>query len=78
MFSPPISVVTDHTFIPPSAPQMPSAASSSNAIACPAVPVVHPASPPPVHENLRLSYSPPTQTTTRSGRISHPAARFNL
>lgn len=37
-----------------------------------------PRSPSPVRENLRSSYVAPTQTTTRSGRVSRPAARLDL
>ncbi|KAJ7225316.1 hypothetical protein GGX14DRAFT_386234 [Mycena pura] len=34
--------------------------------------------PPPIHENLRSNYVPPTVTTTRSGCKSKPAVRFDL
>jgi len=45
-----------------------------------AVPPARPRSASPLHvrQNLRSEYVPPPQTTTRSGRISHPAARLNL
>ncbi|KAI0629054.1 hypothetical protein C8Q77DRAFT_1066617, partial [Trametes polyzona] len=34
-------------------------------------------SPVPPRENLRVEYTPPTQTTTRSGRVSRPAAKYD-
>ncbi|OCH92375.1 hypothetical protein OBBRIDRAFT_868321, partial [Obba rivulosa] len=37
----------------------------------------HTPSPPPVHENLRANYVPPTQTTTRSSRVVHPPTRYD-
>ena len=40
--------------------------------------VSRPASPPPAHQNLRSEYVPPPRTTTRSGRVSRPAARLDL
>lgn len=36
-----------------------------------------PASPPVIRERLRSRYVPPAQTTTRSGRVSHPSVRYD-
>ncbi|KAJ3990963.1 hypothetical protein F5050DRAFT_1582211, partial [Lentinula boryana] len=35
-------------------------------------------SPTPINSNLRTSYTPPLQTTTRSGRTAKPPTRLNL
>ncbi|KAI0634252.1 hypothetical protein C8Q77DRAFT_1157093 [Trametes polyzona] len=34
-------------------------------------------SPVPPRESLRVEYTPPMQTTTRSGRVSQPAAKYD-
>ncbi|OJT14382.1 hypothetical protein TRAPUB_9064 [Trametes pubescens] len=34
-------------------------------------------SPVPSRENLRTKYTPPTETTTRSGRVARPAAKYD-
>ncbi|GJF00476.1 hypothetical protein PsYK624_167640, partial [Phanerochaete sordida] len=64
--------------VAPSAP-LPAASSSSSAPPRPAVPpaAARPRSPSIVRENLRSTYVAPTQTTTRSGRISRPAERLD-
>ncbi|KAL1942197.1 hypothetical protein VTO73DRAFT_6261 [Trametes versicolor] len=53
---------------PPDAPRV---------ISAPAVPPAapRPRSPPPIREDPRVSYTPPSQTTLRSGRVSRPPAR---
>ncbi|GBE80968.1 Transposon Tf2-12 polyprotein [Sparassis crispa] len=45
----------------------------------PAIPAAapRPSSPPPVRQNLRHIYEPPSQTTTHSGRVSRPAQCYD-
>lgn len=69
----PAPVPASASVVPTVAPIVPSAA--------PAVPVAAPRtpSPLPVHpEDPRRWYVPPTQTTTRSGRVSRPPQRLDL
>ncbi len=75
--APPVPLATD----PPSAsaPQVPPPDSSAPAPprTRPAIPhaAPRPRSPAPIREDPRQVYTPPTQTTTRSGRVSRPRPR---
>jgi len=60
---------------PSSFPLQSAPASSSHAAVPPAAP--RPASPPAVRQRLRSEYVPPTQTTTRSGRVSRPKSKLD-
>ncbi len=85
---PPDSVLhCDRSVVPadpsaPSAPQVPSVAAppSEPESAAPAAPrrsavppaAPRPPSPAPIHVNPRVSYTPPSQTTLRAGRVAQP------
>ncbi len=68
--------IIDTTDAPsPLSAQMPPAVSAP----APAVPAAapRPRSPPAIRQNLREVYEPPSQTTTRTGRVSKPPQRYD-
>jgi hypothetical protein len=86
----PQRVVLDKTYPvndsvpPPSASTVPSPDPAPDpAPPAPAAPAAVPSAsrrtptPPPLQQNLRSNYVPPTVTTTRSGRASRPAERLD-
>lgn len=72
------NIVSSSTLQDPSSASAPPASPSApRTTSAPAVPPAapRPRSPPPIREDPRVSYTPPTQTTLRSGRVSRPPTR---
>jgi len=62
----------------PTKPPEPSSVPSVPTVAAVSPAVARPPSPAAVRQRLRSEYVPPTQTTTRTGRVSRPAERLDL
>ncbi|KAJ2914471.1 hypothetical protein MD484_g5943, partial [Candolleomyces efflorescens] len=72
----PHDLVLNAVAIPPPLDILESVPSSSQSVSVPDVSVhARPVSPPSAPVNLRSSYFPPPQTTTRAGRVSRPPPR---
>lgn len=79
------SIPSDLDLVEPSTPSSSDPAPSEPVLAMPSVPsapavpvaFVRPATPPAPRMNLREVYVPPSRTTTRTGRVSRPAAHLD-